>query len=150
MERKFILLVFGFSLIFLIFGLAFFDFTIGGPGYHKSQIVNFQPNSKILYLHAWVNGLDPDGFIIVRDLAGATIKTDLKSKNLYRNQFMVLNGIFINARLLKVTEVEIQPLIPLKFFLAGLCLLFVIWKLYLSLEWTPQGLQLKTSFNKST
>ena len=74
----------------------------------------------------------------------------LKDKNLLRNQFMVLNGIFINAGLLKVTEVEIQPLIPLKFFLAGLCLLFVMWKLYLSLEWTPQGLQLKTSFNKST
>ena len=148
MERKRILIVIGSSLILLFAGLAFFDSTIGGPRYRRNQVVHLQANSPILNFHARVHRIEPDGSVFLRDYTGAIIRADLKGGNLHKDQIILLNGTLVNSGLFHVTLMEAFPLRFWKFSLSILGLLFVIWNLYRSLEWTSHGLRFKKPDNE--
>lgn len=138
-----IVLIFA-ALVLLLSGLAFFDFSVARSEYSLSEFSHYGPGDPLHGFKGKIHGFSKDRRVLIRDLFGAVVETNLKQDGFRKNQAILLNGILESRGQLFVESMEVYPYRFWKYFVSFLTLLFVIWKVLQEVKFTRQGLCLRS------
>ena len=128
------------SFAILILGLFHFDNTVAQKRALAIQISQYQPGDQVEYMRATVSGQTETGMLILEDIVGAKIVTDLKDSSLHIGNFVLLKGRIGESRMLKVDTIDVYPSITMKIALSLLAVIVLFWKLLDRVKVSVQGL----------
>ena len=106
------------------------------------QIDQYQPGDQVEFMRATISGSTEEGMLILEDIIGAKIITDLKSNSFHSGDLVALKGEIDENRLFNVDTIEAYPSVTIKITLSLLAVIVLFWKLLGSIKITPQGLSL--------
>ena len=130
------------SFAILIFGLFHFESTVAQKRFLAMQIDQYQPGDQVEFMRATISGSTEEGMLILEDIIGAKIITDLKSNSFHSGDLVALKGEIDENRLFNVDTIEAYPSLTIKITLSLLAVIVLFWKLLGSIKITPQGLSL--------
>ncbi len=128
------------SFTILILGLFHFDNTVAQKRAMAVQISQYQPGDQVEYMRATVSGWTEEGMLILDDIVGAKIVTDLKDDSFYLGNLVALKGKIGESRKFKVDIIEVYPNITMKIVLSLLAIIVLFWKLLGRVKVSRQGL----------
>ena len=111
------------SFAILILGLFYFKNTVAQKMILAIQISQYQPGDQVEYMRATVSGQTETGMLILEDIVGAKIVTDLKDSSLHIGNFVLLKGRIGESRMLKVDPIDVYPSITMKIALSLLAVI---------------------------
>ena len=104
------------------------------------QIGQYQPGDQVEFMRATVSGSTEEGMLILEDIAGAKIVTDLKDNSFQSGKLVMLKGKIDERQLFKVDTIEAYPNITIKIALSLLATIVLFWKLLGRIKISTQGL----------
>ena len=128
------------SFAILIFGLFHFESTVAQKRLLAMQIGQYQPGDQVEFMRATVSGSTEEGMLILEDIAGAKIVTDLKDNSFQSGKLVMLKGKIDESQLFKVDTIEAYPNITIKIALSLLATIVLFWKLLGRIKISTQGL----------
>ena len=135
------------SLAILTIGFFHFDNTVAQKRALMMEIIQYKPGDKVAYMRATVSGRTETGMLILEDIVGTKIVTDLKDDSLYLGSLVAVKGEIEASRNFKVDTIEIYPSITLKIIFSLLAVIVLFWKLLGQVKISPQGLILPPQNN---
>jgi len=136
-----------FSFAILTVGFFHFDNTVAQKRALTLQVIQYKPGDKVDYIRATVSGRTETGMLILEDIVGTKIVTDLQDDSLYLGNLVALKGEIGSSRNFKVDTIEVYPSITLKIVLSLLAVIVLFWKLLGQVKISPQGLILPPQNN---
>jgi len=130
------------SFAILIIGLFHFESTVAQKRFLAIQIDQYQPGDQVEFMRATVSGSTEEGMLILEDIVGAKIVTDLKSSRFHSGDLVALKGKIDKNRLFNVDTIEAYPSVTIKITLSLLAVIVLFWKLLGSIKMNSQGLSL--------
>ena len=137
-RHSFILGLYSFAI--LIFGFFHFESTVAQKRFLAMQIGQYQPGDQVEFMRATVSGSTEEGMLILEDIAGAKIVTDLKDNSFQSGKLVMLKGQIDENQLFKVDTIEAYPSITIKIVLSLLATIVLFWKLLGRVKISAQGL----------
>tara|TARA_B100000315_G_scaffold98481_1_gene90501 strand:+ start:360 stop:818 length:459 start_codon:yes stop_codon:yes gene_type:complete len=128
------------SFAILILGLFHFEQTVTQKRFLTIQISQYQPGDQVKYMRATISGRTAKKKLVLEDIVGAKIVTDLKDNSFRLGALVVLKGKLDENRLFKVDTIEAYPSITMKFISSFLVVIVFSWKLLGRVKISPQGL----------
>ena len=128
------------SFAILIFGLFHFESTVAQKRFLAMQIGQYQPGDQVEFMRATVSGSTEEGMLILEDIAGAKIVTDLKDNSFQSGKLVMLKGQVDENQLFKVDTIEVYPSITIKIALSLLAAIILFWKFLGRVKISTQGL----------
>ena len=128
------------SFAILTLGLFHFKNTVAQRMILAIQISQYQPGDQVEYMRATVSGRTETGMLILEDIVGAKIVTDLKDSSLHIGNFVLLKGRIDESRIFKVDTIDAYPSITMKIALSLLAVIVLFWKLLDRAKVSVQGL----------
>jgi hypothetical protein len=137
-RHSFILGLYSFAI--LIFGFFHFESTVAQKRFLAMQIGQYQPGDQVEFMRATVSGSTEEGMLILEDIAGAKIVTDLKDNSFQSGKLVMLKGQVDENQLFKVDTIEVYPSITIKIALSLLAAIILFWKFLGRVKISTQGL----------
>ena len=128
------------SVVILIFGLFYFESTVAQKRFLAMQIDQYQPGDRVEFMRATISGSTEEGTLILEDIIGAKIITDLKSNSFHSGDLVALKGEIDENRLFNVDTIEAYPSVTIKITLSLLAVIVLFWKLLGRVKIGTQGL----------
>ena len=136
-----------FSFAILTVGFFHFDNTVAQKRALTLQVIQYKPGDKVDYIRATVSGRTETGMLILEDIVGTKIVTDLQDDSLHLGNLVALKGEIGSSRNFKVDTIEVYPSITLKIVLSLLAVIVLFWKLLGQVKISLQGLILPPQNN---
>ncbi len=130
------------SFAILIFGLFHFESTVAHKRFLAIQISQYQPGDQVEYMRATVSGWTEEGMLILEDIVGTKIVTDLKGGSFHSGNLVILKGKIDKNQLFKVDTIEAYPSVTIKIALSLLATIVLFWKLLGRIKINFQGISL--------
>ncbi len=128
------------SFVILIFGLFHFESTVAQKRFLAIQIGQYQPGDQVEFMRATVSGSTEEGLLILEDIVGAKIVTDLKDSSFHSGNLVMLKGEIGENQLFRVDTIEAYPSVTIKIILSVLAVIVLFLKLLGSVRIGSQGL----------
>ena len=128
------------SFAILIFGLFHFESTVAQKRFLAMQIDQYQPGDQVEFMRATISGSTEEGMLILEDIIGAKIITDLKSNSFHSGDLVALKGEIDENRLFNVDTIEAYPSVTIKIILSALAVIVLFLKLLGRVRISSQGL----------
>ncbi len=128
------------SFAILVLGLFHFEGTVAQKRFSAIQISQYQPGDHVEYMRATVWGRTEEGMLVLEDIVGAKIVTDLKDNSFHLGNLVILKGRVDENRIFKIDTIESYPSITIKIILSLLVIIVLFWKLLSRIKISTQGL----------
>ena len=128
------------SVVILIFGLFYFESTVAQKRFLAIQIGQYQPGDQVEFMRATVSGTTGEGMLILEDIVGAKIVTDLKNNSFHSGDLVTLKGQIDKRRLFKIDTIDAYPSITIKVTLSLFAAIVLLWKLLGQVRISSKGL----------
>ncbi len=128
------------SFAILVLGLFHFEHTVAQKRFSEIQISQYQPGDHVEYMRATVWGRTEEGMLVLEDIVGAKIVTDLKDNSFHLGNLVILKGKVDENRTFKIDTVESYPSLTIKIILSLLVIIVLFLKLLSRIKISTQGL----------
>jgi hypothetical protein len=130
------------SFLILALGLFHFDKTVAQKWLLTMQYSQYQQGDPVGEMRGIVSGWTEKKMLILKDIEGTEIVTDIKNDDLGLKTLIVLKGKIGEGQVFYVDDYEAFPYIKIKIMVSLLALLFLAWSLFCKIKVSAQGLTL--------